>query len=173
LFFGYGLPRFDEQGNRSAAAHLFTKASEARTDLLKSTIQPIYFANGDLQDCEPQRNLRLDSKKKYEKPRKPMTILAFFQPLYGTARQAKKSARGSPCFEHALDGKNCEPLRFFLELIKQTQLYAKNNPRYVVEMWATYFNTYPNVPCRINLSVLDFKHYATYKSFTRFLNADT
>jgi len=46
--------------------------------------------------------------------------------LIMTARQAKKSAR-KPLLRHAFDGKIVEPLRSFLRLIKQTQLYAKNN----------------------------------------------
>ncbi|MFQ3185847.1 EAL domain-containing protein [Marinomonas primoryensis] len=153
---------FDELGEPLCEqAHLLIKASEARR-FAQINNQPIYW-NGDLQD-HATSDENLDWILKIRKALENDDILAFFQPYYDS--QTGEEVGAEALLRARIDGKIVSPA-FFLDLIKQTQLYAKITLA-MLSKCERILNTYPNVHVALNLSVLDFKHYTTLKALREF-----
>lgn len=153
---------FDQQGQPLCEqAHLLIKASEARR-FAQINNQPIYW-NGDLQDHATSEE-NLDWILKIRKALENDDILAYFQPYYDS--QTGEEVGAEALLRARIDGKIVSPA-LFLDLIKQTQLYAKITQVMLLKC-EHILNRYPNVHVALNLSVLDFKHYATLKALREF-----
>jgi len=141
--------------------HLLIKASEARRSAQINN-QPIFW-NGDLQDHVTSDD-NLDWILKIRKALENDDILAFFQPYYDS--QTGQEVGAEALLRARIDGEIVGPA-LFLDLIKQTQLYAKITLA-MLSKCERILNTYPTVRVALNLSVLDFKHYATLKALRAF-----
>lgn len=142
-------------------SHLLIKASEARR-FAQMNNQPICW-NGDLLDnATPEDNLEwiLKIRKALEND----DILAYFQPYYDS--KTGKEIGAEALLRARIDDKIVSPA-LFLDLIKQTQLYAKVT-LVMLTKCEYILNHYPNTHVSLNLSVLDFKHYATLKALRQF-----
>ena len=141
--------------------HLLIKASEARR-FAQINNQPIYW-NGDLpQNATTEENL--DWVLKIRKALDNNEVFSYFQPYYDS--KTGKEVGAEALLRVRINGKIVSPA-LFLDLIKQTQLYAKVT-LVMLAKCERILNTYPDVKIALNLSVLDFKHYATLKALREF-----
>ena len=163
LSLSVGMASILDQNGRALCeqSHLLIKASEARR-FAQMNNQPIYW-NGDLPESTSTEE-NLDWIIKIRKALENADILAYFQPYYDSKTGDEVGAEA--LLRARIDGKIVSPA-LFLDLIKQTQLYAKIT-LFMLAKCEHILNTYPNVKVALNLSVLDFKHYATLKALRHF-----
>ncbi|NLQ16448.1 EAL domain-containing protein [Marinomonas sp. M1K-6] len=153
---------FDLKGNPLCEqTHLLIKASEARR-FAQIHNQPIYW-NGNLPERTTTEE-NLDWILKIRKALENNDIVAYFQPYYDS--QTGEEIGAEALLRARIDGEIVSPA-LFLDLIKQTQLYAKITLAMLAKC-ERILSTYPKVHVALNLSVLDFKHYATLKALRQF-----
>ena len=163
LSLSVGMASVIDQNGRALCdqSHLLIKASEARR-YAQMNNQPIYW-NGDLpENASTEENL--DWILKIRKALENDDIFAYFQPYYDSKTGEEIGAEA--LLRARIDGQIVSPA-FFLDLIKQTQLYSKITLTMLAKC-ERILNTYPKVNVALNLSVLDFKHYATLKALRQF-----
>ncbi|GAB3480074.1 bifunctional diguanylate cyclase/phosphodiesterase [Marinomonas epiphytica] len=141
--------------------HLLIKASEARR-YGQINNHSIYW-NGDLP---PKDNLdqNLGWIKTVRQALELKQVVPYFQPCYDS--QTGKEIGAEALMRVCIDDKVITPFHF-LDLIKQTQLYPKITQA-ILAHCEQILQSYPNARIAINLSVLDFKHYATMRVLRKF-----
>ncbi|ETI59352.1 bifunctional diguanylate cyclase/phosphodiesterase [Marinomonas profundimaris] len=153
---------FDQEGlPLCEQSHLLIKASESRR-FAQINNQPIFWSGNLPTSVTTEENL--DWIFQIRKALENDDILAYFQPYYDSETGAEVGAEA--LLRARIDGKLVSPA-LFLDLIKQTQLYAKITLTMLAKC-ERILNTYPNVHVALNLSVLDFKHYSTLKALREF-----
>lgn len=153
---------FDQEGlPLCEQSHLLIKASESRR-FAQINNQPIFWSGNLPTSVTTEENL--DWIFQIRKALENDDILAYFQPYYDSETGAEVGAEA--LLRARIDGKLVSPA-LFLDLIKQTQLYAKITLTMLAKC-ERILNTYPHVRVALNLSVLDFKHYATLKALREF-----
>jgi EAL domain-containing protein (putative c-di-GMP-specific phosphodiesterase class I) len=153
---------FDQKGlPLCEQSHLLIKASESRR-FAQINNQPIFWSGNLPTSVTTEENL--DWIFQIRKALENDDVLAYFQPYYDSETGAEVGAEA--LLRARIGGKIVSPA-LFLDLIKQTQLYAKITLSMLAKC-ERILNTYPHVRVALNLSVLDFKHYATLKALREF-----